>query len=263
MSTPAQRRANRLNALQSTGPRSEEGKQRSSRNATTHGVFCKDVMVGGEDAAEFTVMRDGMLRSLNPRDGFELQLVEEIVSCQWRLKRLRSAEVEAYADEAQSLQQEVVGAWTSGDSKDAAPLQVPQPPAGRVMCQLLSDLDNPVLERFSRYEMRIFNLMARSLQKLQQLQRLPIRGIIDDLVGETMQQNDAREMQNEAISGDADPNSGSNRLLYRLNEADRRNPDAPIAAPAPRIEALNDSPPRADVSLPAPAAPIEPPRSAA
>ena len=53
MSTPAQRDANRRNAQRSTGPKSPEGKARSARNATTHGIFCRDICLDGESEAEF------------------------------------------------------------------------------------------------------------------------------------------------------------------------------------------------------------------
>src|SRR5687767_8797500 len=37
--------ANRRNARQSTGPRTDEGKAVSSRNAVTHAIFCRDLLV--------------------------------------------------------------------------------------------------------------------------------------------------------------------------------------------------------------------------
>ena len=42
-------RANRDNAKKSTGPRTPEGKHRSSQNATPHGIFCQDLCLPGED----------------------------------------------------------------------------------------------------------------------------------------------------------------------------------------------------------------------
>jgi hypothetical protein len=43
--------ANRANAKKSTGPRTPEGKRRSSKNAVTHGMFCNDTVLPGEDAS--------------------------------------------------------------------------------------------------------------------------------------------------------------------------------------------------------------------
>ena len=44
--------ANRLNALRSTGPKSPEGKAIARRNALTHGLTGRGVVVPGEDASE-------------------------------------------------------------------------------------------------------------------------------------------------------------------------------------------------------------------
>ncbi|MEA2709630.1 MAG: hypothetical protein QOF78_2231, partial [Phycisphaerales bacterium] len=43
------RRANRRNAQKSTGPRTAEGKRRAARNSISHGIFCFDLLLDGED----------------------------------------------------------------------------------------------------------------------------------------------------------------------------------------------------------------------
>jgi hypothetical protein len=43
------RAANRANARKSTGPRTPEGKARSSRNAISHGIYCQNLLLPGED----------------------------------------------------------------------------------------------------------------------------------------------------------------------------------------------------------------------
>ncbi len=42
MSTAAQQQANKENAKHSTGPRTDEGKQRTSQNALKHGLYATD-----------------------------------------------------------------------------------------------------------------------------------------------------------------------------------------------------------------------------
>ncbi len=49
MTTEAQIKANQENAKKSTGPTSIEGKQRSSMNAITHGIFAKIPLLPGEN----------------------------------------------------------------------------------------------------------------------------------------------------------------------------------------------------------------------
>ena len=60
--------ANRLNALKSTGPRTHRGKARSRKNATTHGLLAREIVLaspdGPEGSKEFTQLlaqlRDGL-----------------------------------------------------------------------------------------------------------------------------------------------------------------------------------------------------------
>ena len=53
MTTNAQMKANRKNAKKSTGPRTEEGKSRSAKNALKHGLLARDIVLPGEDPADF------------------------------------------------------------------------------------------------------------------------------------------------------------------------------------------------------------------
>ena len=53
MTTVKQIEANRLNALRSTGPRTEDGKQRSRCNAIRHGLTAETVIVGLEDIEDY------------------------------------------------------------------------------------------------------------------------------------------------------------------------------------------------------------------
>ncbi len=51
MSTRKQRLANKRNAQNSTGPKTDEGKQRSSQNALKHGIYALESVIPGEDPA--------------------------------------------------------------------------------------------------------------------------------------------------------------------------------------------------------------------
>ena len=66
MATIKQVNANRQNAKKSTGPRTPEGKRRVSQNAIKHGLSASEVVLPGEDAAEFERMRDGFVETLEP-----------------------------------------------------------------------------------------------------------------------------------------------------------------------------------------------------
>lgn len=83
--------ANRRNAQMSTGPRTEEGKSQSRRNALKHGVLAPALLItegdGAEDPAEFDELLVGLRRDLAPVGALEEMLVEKIAVCWWRQKR--------------------------------------------------------------------------------------------------------------------------------------------------------------------------------
>jgi hypothetical protein len=59
---------NRRNATQSTGPRTDEGKARSSRNATRHGLCSRTALLSTEDRQEFDLLLED-LRAEHQPDG--------------------------------------------------------------------------------------------------------------------------------------------------------------------------------------------------
>lgn len=68
-----QTRANRRNALKSTGPTTPEGKGAASQNALTHGLLSKEVLLPEEDGAALAQL-SGRLRG-------ELRPVGELEGC--------------------------------------------------------------------------------------------------------------------------------------------------------------------------------------
>src|SRR4051812_19291448 len=57
----------RENARKSTGPRPPAGKRRSAKNATTHAIFCQDLLHESEPADLFHPLRHSFLEELNPQ----------------------------------------------------------------------------------------------------------------------------------------------------------------------------------------------------
>jgi hypothetical protein len=92
MTTEAQIKANQENAKRSTGPTSLEGKNKSSLNAMTHGVFAKIPILPGEDNVAMTYLADALTQAYMPQDAMELMLVERIIMATFRQIRLREAE---------------------------------------------------------------------------------------------------------------------------------------------------------------------------
>jgi hypothetical protein len=81
-------RANRANALLSTGPRTDSGKQRSSINALRHGLTAASAVLPSEDQAAFDAHRRGFFDEYQPATPTETQLVQELADTSWRLNRI-------------------------------------------------------------------------------------------------------------------------------------------------------------------------------
>ncbi len=82
------------NALKSTGPRTPEGKAASSRNALKHGLTAIQVVIPGENQADFDNLLADLTEDRKPEGELEIQLVGEIAACTWRLARARAKEAQ-------------------------------------------------------------------------------------------------------------------------------------------------------------------------
>ena len=88
---------NRLNSLHSTGPRTEEGKRRSSLNSSRHSLTGQIVIFTPEDAIAFETHCTALRESMAPVGVQELELAQAIAEDRWRLKRARALENSIFA----------------------------------------------------------------------------------------------------------------------------------------------------------------------
>ena len=84
--------ANRRNAAKSTGPRTPEGKAASSQNRLAHGLCSAALILRGESAEEFDLLRNEYLAAYRPATPEEKILTDQLVEAQWRLNRARRVE---------------------------------------------------------------------------------------------------------------------------------------------------------------------------
>ena len=92
--------ANRQNAQKSTGPKTEEGKARSSQNSVRHGILAQHMYLTdtpAESPENFEIIMSGLYDAYNPQDGHETILIQRIAVSYWRLAR-------AYRYESHCLQ---------------------------------------------------------------------------------------------------------------------------------------------------------------
>ena len=92
MATIRQIEANRLNALQSTGPRSVEGKSRSSMNALKSGIHARAEIIYGEDPGALEALASEYLARFRPATPEQRHYVDTLVRADWQLRRLAVVE---------------------------------------------------------------------------------------------------------------------------------------------------------------------------
>ena len=138
--------ASQANGARSKGPLTAEGKRRSSQNAISHGLLAKHIVMREESPEVFEAVMTDHLTRLQPADGVELGMIEEMVASYWRLRR-------AWAIETRLLENEA-DAQTSGDSLD------------RMAKAFTALADKPALGLMHRYQTRLHLNYQRALYSM-------------------------------------------------------------------------------------------------
>ena len=83
------------------GPKTPQGRAVAARNATTHGLFARDVVLPalGEDPAAFETLSATLDLQLAPGNLLERHYVEAIAAASWRLRRLHRWQAQLFEDE--------------------------------------------------------------------------------------------------------------------------------------------------------------------
>jgi hypothetical protein len=92
MTSYRQIEANRRNALKSTGPRTEAGKQVSRLNAVRHGLTAETVISALEDAEDYKAFEAAITADYDAQSAVERELVLRLASVLWRLRRATTME---------------------------------------------------------------------------------------------------------------------------------------------------------------------------
>jgi hypothetical protein len=196
--------ANRRNARKSTGPTTEEGKQRSRGNAVRHGLTAETVIGALEDAEDYSAFEAAITADYDAQSAVERELVLRLASLLWRLNRATTIETGLFDIQANHLTE----IRRSGQSQPASrevvyalfrranPVDVDRDPATDssgsdlpasapdsvrtdvhhdvefARCYLrLVNLPNFALDRLSRYEATLWRQVRQTLLALDALDR--------------------------------------------------------------------------------------------
>jgi hypothetical protein len=156
MATDSQTNANRANAQHSTGPKTPEGKQRSSLNATKFGLTGRTVVLPHEDLEVYAAFLQEWTAELQPVGIKETEYVRSIVDCKWRLNRVRSSEDGLYAMDRSRYSDKIDTGQVQTDIVVASALTAEQ--------------KAKTLDSISRHEARISREFSKAMQALEEAQ---------------------------------------------------------------------------------------------
>jgi hypothetical protein len=186
MTSWQQWQANRLNALKSTGPRTEEGKRISRCNALRHGLTAETVIDGLEDSEDYRAFEAAIIADYDAETAVERELVLRLSSLLWRLRRIIAIETDLFQihakilhgprreaaiahDELTNQTQNAVARGEDGRLRCSDP---PLSARELTYCFLrLGNLDNGALERLSRYNAALWKQTAQTLLLLGSIRR--------------------------------------------------------------------------------------------
>jgi hypothetical protein len=191
--------ANRRNALRSTGPRTEDGKRQSRRNALRHGLTAETVIEGLEYSEDYRAFEAAVIADYDAQTAVERELLLRLASLLWRLRRIISIETDLLRIQSDiARERRVVFSGPPAEpvegsrSSTRSPPFVfdPQPEEGTdgndgsrcsvlpvsvrdlTCCFLrLSNIDNGAFDRLGRYNAALWKQTAQTLFLLQTIRR--------------------------------------------------------------------------------------------
>jgi hypothetical protein len=148
MSSQRKIQANRRNARKSTGPRTAEGKARSSGNSRNH--FCNQLpLVPGECDVTYYQIKAEFEEEFRPRTPLQQSLFDQIVDCKWRLMRINDIERQLLLNESRRMEEE------TGE---------PAPPC-TVMAHLMEKGQRNALASLWRYQMQLQSMQLKLIKQ--------------------------------------------------------------------------------------------------
>jgi hypothetical protein len=186
MTSWQQFQANRLNALKSTGPRTQEGKRISRRNTLRHGLTAETVIDGLEDGEDYRGFEAAIIADYDAETAVERELVLRLASLLWRLRRIIAIETDLFQIQAEILRDRRHEVTTMhGELPVRAPEVLTPAEADRLSCNgptssprelthcflRLGNLDSGAFERLGRYNAALWKQTAQTLLLLGSIRR--------------------------------------------------------------------------------------------
>jgi hypothetical protein len=135
MASAAKIQASRLNGSKSRGPITRQGKKTSSLNALKHGLTAKTLVLSNEDHSLFEKLQPNYIDSIQPTSALELEIIQRMVTAEWRLRRVWSVGTALTDDMLQEEAENPELSTTAGDPTDNFFSESEPKPAARTNSQ--------------------------------------------------------------------------------------------------------------------------------
>lgn len=167
MATKEQSRANKENARRSTGPRTADGKAKSSQNAMKHGLRAQATVLPDENLEDFQFLVSGLEDQFQPQTALEWNLLRQLADAEWRMRRVSCIEAAVFAAKLHETKRYY----------DNFPERLPEDGTeARIILigeAAASDAGaGDTLSKLSRYEARLSHRYFKALEHLQRAQNL-------------------------------------------------------------------------------------------
>jgi hypothetical protein len=159
MSSRQLRKIARQNGAQAAGTKTPEGIKKSSMNTQRHGLTGKALVLTNESHAQYDALEAEYIARFQPADGVEMDLVDDMVTARWRLRRIWVMQTAAFDLKMDQMEAEVAEKFTSID----------QPTRTIVAFSNMANNEKSVqlLLRYETTDNRMYNRAMKMLQDLQ------------------------------------------------------------------------------------------------
>jgi hypothetical protein len=173
MTSLRQIEANRRNALQSTGPTTVGGKDRSRRNAIRHGLSAETVITAVEDIGDYCAFEASVISDYDAKTAVERELVLRLASLLWRLRRATSIEtglLQIHAEHSRANDR-TSQSFSADDISRETTVSSERYPKQEIVESFLhlANAEGTTLESLNRYETALWRQLRQTLFTLKLL----------------------------------------------------------------------------------------------
>ena len=164
MSSRQLRKQARQNGAKAAGTKSPAGIQKSSANALKHGLTGKAVVLTNESQAHFDDLHLAYVHEFQPESTVEMDLIDQMVSAQWRLRRIWRMQTAALDLKMDQQEAEIAKAFK----------QIDQTTRVSVAFTALAN-EEKALDIYLRYEIAYTRMHQRAINSLSKLRKEKLR----------------------------------------------------------------------------------------